>query len=257
MPILNGSEIKKGIESGELVLGASRGPDGHAPVEAASYDLRAGIVLWRRKDTDDLLTLHFDAKQPVQPVVTLQPGQMVFVITEEELKLSSVVCGTVYSRNKLQKENILALNAGHVDPGYEGPILIRLINLGSQPWPITLGQAVFTVVFHTVEEDENFKGSDRRTKEETLEAAKKTAVGAFSNPFHDLYRAEISRQLNEHYSKAESNIRTALIKEFYPRRELSLLLIEIGAAIVALLFVMTRMPWDKVWHALKCLLHLV
>jgi deoxycytidine triphosphate deaminase len=256
MPILNGSEIKKGIEASELILGAARSQDGKVLVEAASYDLRAGIVLWREKDSDDLMIRYFDSNQSVQSVVTLQPGQMVFVITEEELKLSSVISGTVYSRNRLQKENILALNAGHVDPGYEGPILIRLINLGAQPWPITLGQAVFTVVFHTVDRDPSFKGPDRRTREETLEAAKKTAVGAFSNPFHDLYKVEISRQLNEHYSKAESNIRSALNKDFYPRRELSLLLIEIGAAIVALLFVLTRMPWDKVWHVLRCLLHL-
>jgi dUTPase len=208
------------------------------------------------RDSGDLAIRYFDEKAKVQPVVTLQPGQMIFVITEEELKLSSRVSGTVYSRNKLQKENVLALNAGHVDPSYEGPILIRLINLGAQPWPVTLGQAVFTVVFHTVESDPDFKLTDRRTRDETLEAAKKTATSAFSNPFHDLYKAEISRQLEEHYSTAESNIRNALTVHFYPRKELPLLLIEIGAAIVATLFLLTRMPWDRVWHAIKYILHL-
>lgn len=256
MPILNRREVINRIRAGDLILRAHYDSNDEPQVEPASYDLRAGIVLWRERDSGDLAVRYFDGKAKVQPVVTLQPGQMIFVITEEELKLSSTISGTVYSRNKLQKENVLALNAGHVDPGYEGPILIRLINLGAQPWPVTLGQAVFTVVFHTVEPDPDFKLTDRRTRDETLEAAKKTATSAFSNPFHDLYKAEISRQMEEHYSTAESNIRNALTEHFYPRKELPLLLIEIGAAIVATLFLLTRMPWDKVWHAIKYILHL-
>src|ERR1700689_4052429 len=149
MPILNRLKIREGISSGQLIVNAQYGDDGQLSVEAASYDLRAGIVLWRDRDYGELKTRYFDGDQAVQPVVTLQPGQMIFVITHEELRLPPDVSGTVYSRNRLQKENILALNAGHVDPGYDGPILIRLINLGAQPWAITLGQAVFTVVFHT------------------------------------------------------------------------------------------------------------
>jgi deoxycytidine triphosphate deaminase len=256
MPILNRREIINRIRAGDLILRAQYDSNDEPSVEPASYDLRAGIVLWRERDSGDLAVRYFDGKAKVPPVVTLQPGQMIFVITEEELKLSSTISGTVYSRNKLQKENVLALNAGHVDPGYEGPILIRLINLGAQPWPITMGQAVFTVVFHTVEPDSDFKPSDRRTRDETLETAKKTATSAFSNPFHDLYKAEINRQLQEHYSKAESNIRNALTEHFYLRKELPLLLVEIGVAILATLFLLTRMPWDKVWHAIKFILHL-
>jgi deoxycytidine triphosphate deaminase len=256
MPILNRSEIINRIKAGDLIRGARYDSNNEPLAEPASYDLRAGIVLWRERDSGDLAVRYFDGKASIQPVVTLQPGQMIFVITEEELKLSSTISGTVYSRNKLQKENVLALNAGHVDPGYEGPILIRLINLGAQPWPVTLGQAVFTVVFHTVELDPEFQLTDRRTRDETLEAAKSTATSAFSNPFHDLYKAEISRQLQEHYSTVESHIRNSLIDEFYPRKELTLLLVEIGAAIVATLFLITRMPWDKVLHAIKYILHL-
>ena len=255
MPILNRRKILEGIASGELIVNAEHGQDGQPSVEAASYDLRAGIVLWRDRDSGILETRYFDKAQGEQPIVTLQPGQMIFVITHEELKLPPNVSGTVYSRNKLQKENVLALNAGHVDPGYEGPILIRLINLGAQPWAITLGQAVFTTVFHTVEADPAFKPSDRRTKAETLDAAKRTAVSAFSNPFHDLYKSEISRQLQEHYSTAESNIRIALREEFYLKKQLPLLLMEIGVGIVGALFVLSRMPWDKVWHGIKWLLN--
>ena len=144
---------------------------GEADVQAASYDLRAGIALWKDKGSHELKLLFYDPTAPNQPVVTLLPGQMVFVITHEELNLPADVCGTVYSRNRLQKQNILALNAGHVDPGYRGPIIIRLINLGQTEWPLTLGEAVFTVVFHTVEPFDPDRPQDIRTKTETLSAA--------------------------------------------------------------------------------------
>ena len=45
---------------------------------------------------------------------------------------------------------ILALNAGHIDPGYDGPIVIRLINIRSIPWVLTMGDPIFTVVFQTL-----------------------------------------------------------------------------------------------------------
>src|SRR5712671_4177343 len=210
MPILSGTQIQERIQTEELIREAKLRSDGEADVEAASYDLRVGTILWKDRETGDLRMESYAANREGQPAVTLHPGQMIFVMTQEELRLPLDLCGTVYSRNKLQKENILALNAGHVDPGYDGPILIRLINLSAQPWALTPGDAVFTVVFHTVAQDPNATFRDRRSKQETLKTAANTAMQAFSNPFHDLYKDEITQQLQAHYSQAESKIRVSL-----------------------------------------------
>jgi hypothetical protein len=92
---------------------------------------------------------------------------------------------------------------------------------------------------------------------DTLESAKKTTVvTAFSNPFHDLYKAEIARQLQEHYSKAESDIRRTLTSEFFLKKELSWILFQIFAVLITAVFLLSRMPWDKVWNAVKCIFHL-
>jgi deoxycytidine triphosphate deaminase len=247
MPILNRNKIRELIDQGVLIRDPLRLPNGDAAVEAASYDLRAGIVLWKDRQSGQLIRESYDEKRELQPIVTLQPGQMVFVITHEELDLPCAVCGTVYSRNKLQKANVLALNAGHVDPGYAGPILIRLINLGAQEWALQLGDAVFTVTFHTVTPSDDSSPKDHRSKGDTLTAAMDTAVRAFSNPFHDLYRDEINRQLNEHYAKVESDIRLAIQKDYFKRDELGKILFGIGTVLLAFLFVISRMPWDKIW----------
>jgi deoxycytidine triphosphate deaminase len=251
MPILNKVRIRELVAQLGLIRNPQRIQGGQVALEAASYDLRAGTVLWRERGSNDVKIERFDENKEPQPVVTLQSGQMVFVITHEELALPGYICGTVYSRNRLQKENILALNAGHIDPGYDGPIIIRLINLGAQAWPLQLGDAVFTVVFHTVDPVPETPPRDRRTKQDTLAAAMRTATNAFSNPFHDLYKDEIERQLREHYSKAESNLRIALQKDFFRKDEVHTFVFIVAAAIVAGVFVLTRVPWDKVWCYVK------
>jgi deoxycytidine triphosphate deaminase len=248
MPILSKKEIERRINAGELVRDPSRDDDGNPVVEFASYDLRAGIVLWKDGETDKIIQLNFDETKDSlqQGSVTLLPGQMVFVITHEELKLPVGICGTVYSRNRLQKANILALNAGHVDPGFEGPIIIRLINLAAIPWSLPLGEAVFTVVFHTVKPEG--PSHPPITKKQTLEAARKTAEGAFSNPFHDLYKAQIKEQLGEYYSQVMSDLRKEFHKEFFPRDQILTLAVAVTVGIVTLLALIARLPWRSIWN---------
>ena len=239
-----------------LIRNAARDETGEIRIEAASYDLRVGILIWHDANTKSVRLIEFDENKPVPDPFTVQPGQMVFVITHEELCLPPNVCGTVYSRNKLQKENILALNAGHVDPGYEGPIIIRLINLGLVGWAIKVGDAVFTTVFHTVETDHDFHPKDRRTKEDMVKSAMVTALGAFSNPFHDLYKEQISRQLDDHYVQVETKLRIELAKVFITKYNLQLILVIAVGAIVGALFILTRMPWTTLWNSFKWLVNI-
>lgn len=257
MPILSRPQIKKLLAKKKtLIRNAARDESGEFIVEAASYDLRVGTLLWQDAETKSVSVIEFDENKPVPDPFTLQPGQMVFVITHEDLCLPSNVCGTVFSRNKLQKENILALNTGHVDPGYEGPIIIRLINLGLGGWPVRGGDAVFTVVFHTMDVDKTFRPKDRRTKKEMVASATHTALGAFSNPFHDLYKEQISRQLEEHYVQVETKLRIELAKYFITNNNLRLYLSLAVFAIVGLLYTLSRIQWDEMGNWFKWLLNI-
>lgn len=258
MPILNRRDIHEHIAAGRLVLHALQEPGGEFVVEPASYDLRAGIVLWKDEDSSKIEQRDFDGsrEQIQQPVITLRPGQMVFVVTHEELKLPPTVSATVYSRNKLQKQNILALNAGHIDPGYEGPIMIRLINLSSIAWPLRLGDAIFTTIFHIVKDGDELKAHGSRTKQETVDAAVKTAAEAFSNPFHDLYKEQVRRQLDQYYAEVESRLREEFSKDFLQKKKVSEVIVIAVAALVALLAAVSRISWGTVGNWCKWVLHI-
>jgi deoxycytidine triphosphate deaminase len=248
MPLLNRKEIRDCIKAGELVLYPAI-EDGVIAVEAASYDLRIGVVVWKEEGTDQIKQKVFDeSKTSLEKPLTLKPGQMIFVVTHEELKLPKYIAGTVYSRNKLQKENILALNAGHVDPGYQGPIIIRLVNLGAAPWPFRLGDAVFTVVFHTVFPSD---GGDRRSKKQMIDAATEAARNAFSNPFHDLYKDQVKKQLDEYYVGVETRLRDKFQDEFFRKNRVVEFLVYSVAALLVGLALITRIPWGEVWKCVK------
>lgn len=251
MPILCKTEIQRRIRDDQLVVDPKLDASGVPEAEAASYDLRAGIVVWKDKDSHEILTEYFDPSASFQKVVTLKPGQMAFIITHELVCLPPDLCGTVYSRNRLQKENILALNAGHVDPGYSGPIIIRLINLGRGEWPLPLGEPIFTMVFHTVKASDLDNPSDRRSKNEMLLVAQQTAARAFSNPLHDLFTDELDQHFARYEQQLETRLREKFGAEFFRRSEVVTVSAVVVVAIVTLVSMIARIPWDKLWSFVK------
>jgi deoxycytidine triphosphate deaminase len=250
MSILGQACIINLIKNAGMIRDYRERPDRQPWVEAASYDLRAGRAVWKDPDSGSLQMETFHPEQTEQPILTLKPGQMVIVVTCEELTLPADVCGTVYSRNRLQKDNILALNAGHVDPGYGGQIIIRLINLGSTIWTLPLGEPIFTIVFEQLESEYKPRSvatsqKDHRSASDTLSAACRTAEQAFSNPFHDLYQSEIRKQLIEHDNQLETTLREKLASEFFRKSHVQYLVIEVALALFAALVLVLKVPWSE------------
>jgi len=227
MGILNKDEITRRLMKGELLIRARKDNIGNFDIEPDSYDLTAGAAVWKEELPNDkyeikteLYTDGYPDEQ--QPTITVQPGQMIFVITQEEVNLPLEICGTVYSRNNIALEGILGLNAGHVDPGYRGPIVIRLINLKAMPWTLHLGNAIFTITFQTIDTIKGDKLVSGPTYpfEKMLDRVRKTAENSLSNALFDLYAKKIDDRLKEHDTSVEERLRTDLTKTFLPRNEI-------------------------------------
>ena len=212
MGVLNRQAIEEYLLNGQLIDNPrSKGKEGPPhDIENASYDLSAGTAIWKTPSRDrygsNIKTRSYSTELngSMQPTVTVQPGQMIFVVTRENISMPRNLCGTVYSRNSLALNGILALNAGHVDPGYKGPIAIRLINLRATPWTLTLGAAIFAIAFQTVNpnpRDTDYRGR-KETQETVIARVRGTADAALSNALYDLYQADIEKRLIEFKSEA-------------------------------------------------------
>src|SRR5262249_33136776 len=140
--IMHEAEIIRHFDSGELVIEPRKKGDKY-DTQPASYDLAAGRAVWKEiKDSKGILhEVGYRPDLPLaeQPTVQLQPGQMIWVISQEELNIPIDCCATVFPKNHLAMSGVFAFNVGHVDPGYRGPIIIRIISLRATPYTVTLG----------------------------------------------------------------------------------------------------------------------
>ena len=132
--ILTDDDIRAEIKAGRLLIGGDK-----AYVQACSYDLRVGTI--------------FEGEHIIQQTptggkqVVISPGEIISLFTLEELHLPNDITATAFAMNALSSQGILVLNPGHVDPGYEGPLTVRVINLRATQKVIPLGMPIFTVVF--------------------------------------------------------------------------------------------------------------
>ena len=211
MGVLNSQEIERRLNKMQLILNARPGENGRRfDIQNDSYDLSAGTAVWKTPTSNryggnvETLSYSPDAQGNMQPTVTVQPGQMIFVVTREDIVMPPELCGTVYSRNSLALAGILALNAGHVDSGYQGPIVIRLINLRAIPWTLTLGDAIFTITFQTVDRNESDPSINDRhySQAQMIARVRETANAALSNALYDLYQVDVEKRLNDFKSQA-------------------------------------------------------
>ena len=208
-------ETRLNLRERELLRNPRRGDDGRFDIENDSYDLAAGTAIWKESageaDGGTIKTQRYlrEPSEAPQPTVTVQPGQMIFIVTLEDVIMPLDLCGTVYSRNSLALKGILALNAGHVDPGYEGPIAIRLINLRATSWTLTLGDPIFTITFQTVKRGSPDPCDDnpRISQEKMIARVRDTADAALSNALYDLYAQNVTQRLNEFKSETLAEFR--------------------------------------------------
>ena len=206
MGVLTKKQIEDRVNNGQLLRHPRKDGDGQLDIEADSYDLAAGTAIWKEsgvnRNEQKVTTLKHnpDLSRAEQLTVSVQPGQMVFVVTQEDVLMPMDLCGTVYSRNNLALKGILALNAGHVDSGYEGPIAIRLINMRATPWNLALGDPIFTIAFQTLDElpEEGTTVGRKESQETMIARVRDTADSALSNALFDLYASAMEIRLNEY-----------------------------------------------------------
>jgi deoxycytidine triphosphate deaminase len=109
-------------------------------LEPSSIDLRASLVI---HTGDKGETLQHDlTSEPFK----LGPGKIVTLVSREDLNLPKNVAGVMFAPNRVAECGIVAFNVGHIDPGYQGPVNLRVVNLGGMEYTIDPGMEFATVL---------------------------------------------------------------------------------------------------------------
>lgn len=86
--------------------------------------------------------------------IAVEPGEVVFVLTEEILNLPNNIKANLSPKRKLSHDGIIILGGFCVDPLYNGRILIGLYNCSSEPYPLWPGKKLIAALFYKLENDE-------------------------------------------------------------------------------------------------------
>lgn len=101
----------------------------------------------------DLITDVFCiAKGKETKEITLDPGQSVFVKSEEEIELSSNMAAEVVLRNSRIRQG-LALSAPIYQPGHHTRVFFRITNISKQQIHIGQGVGIASIMFHELQGD--------------------------------------------------------------------------------------------------------
>lgn len=133
--ILSKQDIEAAIDRGELVLNAVK-----SNLQACSYDLRVGTIF-----KDGLIINRDHQNQSGQFII--KPGEIIHLLTEEEVNMPNNIMATVFPRNFDSSEGLLVLNPGHIDPGYKGAITVTAVNLKKTSLALQRGRNILTIVF--------------------------------------------------------------------------------------------------------------
>lgn len=147
MAILSGAQIERLVKARELVID----PFDAALVQPATYDLQLGPKILASPLSQEIAGMVVKLTDR-SPSYKIQSGQMIGAISEETLRLPLDICGRFGIRSGFARRGLNAFGGIQLDPGFEGRLIMNLLNVGPEPVTITLGEALFSVEFQRLEE---------------------------------------------------------------------------------------------------------
>jgi dCTP deaminase len=144
MGTLSGQQIVELVRSGELVID----PFDEELVEPATYDLRLADVILASPIGPGVQ----GGPVELRPSYNVKTGQMVSVKSAERLTLPlSIASGSFGIRSHYAKLGFNAFGGVHLDPGFNGVIVMNLQNVGPEPITLIANEPFFTVQFEKLD----------------------------------------------------------------------------------------------------------
>jgi deoxycytidine triphosphate deaminase len=139
--LVTGDHLREAVEQGTFI---KRGDV--ACAEGVKYDFRLSPHILKAAFRRPIDATHLSASEKKELLV--EPGEVVFILTEETLDLPNDTMAQLSPKRKLAHAGILTLGGFAVDPGYRGPLLIGLFNFSSTPFPLIPGKKIIAATFY-------------------------------------------------------------------------------------------------------------
>lgn len=108
-------------------------------LQGASYDMRVG--------EECFVGGHTRVLTKDSPSYRLMPGEFILLTSFEHLKVPDDLVGHAGLMSEWAQRGLISLFSPQIDPGFQGLIVVPLVNVGNAPVPLKLKQRMFTVEF--------------------------------------------------------------------------------------------------------------
>jgi len=141
------TELKQAVKDGTFIKNGLQGN-----VEGVKYDFRLGTRVLKATSGRPVDISKLPEKEQVSMAV--EPGEVVFVLTEETLDLPDNITATLSQKRKMSHQGIMTLGGFCIDPLYKGRLLVGLYNFSSSPFPLMPGKKLIAAIFYELQRNE-------------------------------------------------------------------------------------------------------
>ncbi len=145
--LLTNEDIRGAIENQSFIKNGRKGA-----IDGVKYDFHLGNKILKSEYNRPVNIDRLSEAEKSSLVV--DPGEVVFVLTEERIELPNDVMAVLTPKRKLAHTGIMILGGLSVDPLYEGKLWIGLYNFSSTPFPIIPGRKLIAAMFYKLSEEE-------------------------------------------------------------------------------------------------------
>lgn len=140
----------------------------------------------------------------------LEPQGIAHLISAEDIRLPSDVCGLAHVLTRKCNQGLLTLNIGVIDPGWRGKISTSILNFSSERRLLAKGDKFIRVTFHRVSMEQDEQKVERYSAPGTNEYRRDVCSRAVDNfGKHFLNIDDLVGQASE---KENARLRKALLK---------------------------------------------
>lgn len=144
---ITGEQLTKAVEEQTFIKG------GEAQcAEGIKYDFRMGSNILKASYGQPVNITSLSGTERSNMFV--EPGEVVFTLTEETLALPVNMMAQLMPKRKLSHQGIMVLGGFCVDPLYSGRLLVGLYNFSSTRFPLRPGKKLIAAVFFELETSE-------------------------------------------------------------------------------------------------------
>jgi deoxycytidine triphosphate deaminase len=144
---ITGEELLRAVQSESFIKGGDP-----LCAEGIKYDFRMGSQILKAKFGRSMDMDKMAEDQKAEMVI--DPGEVVFVLTEETLELPNSIMAQLSPKRKLSHDGILVLGGFCIDPLYSGKLLVGLYNFSSSRFVLEPRRKLIAAIFYELQEGE-------------------------------------------------------------------------------------------------------